>query len=119
MKNISYALIALFAIGCGVSDDKPLADIDADLWGKICDVATDASDAATYECEGFTIEIEAVTAEQAAADCVTGSNIAWTGDCTFGDWRECNDWSPADFCDPGDPPAACTTLAGCIPGAAE
>ncbi|MEZ4315935.1 MAG: hypothetical protein R3F61_00450 [Myxococcota bacterium] len=119
MKYISLASVPLFAfgtlltIGCTVSDSKPLADIDSDLWAKICDKATDANDAETYECDGFTIEIEARTADQAAADCVTGSDITWGGDCTFGDWVECNDWEPADYCVAEDPPAACTRLAEC------
>jgi len=115
MKNIPYILFALLAVGCGVSDDKPLVEIETELWTKICDVATDASDAATYDCDGFTIEVEAVSAEEAAAACVTASDINWTGGCTFGDWRECNDWEPADFCNPGDPPAVCLTLYACLP----
>ena len=123
MKNLTFALIPLFAIACGVPDSKPLADIDADLWRKICDVATDASDEQTITCNDVEITIDAVTEEEASDACVEGSNIDWNADegCTFGVWVECNDWDPADLCDPlAGIPAACTTLGECAtPAAAE
>ncbi|MCB9675873.1 MAG: hypothetical protein H6737_12195 [Alphaproteobacteria bacterium] len=121
MKNFTLTLIPLFAIACGVSDSKPLADIDSDLWRKICDAATDASAEETITCDGVEITIPAVTEEEASDACYEGSNITWNADdgCTFGVWVDCNDWDPADLCDPfADIPAACTTLAECATPAA-
>lgn len=106
MKKFAIIALAAIAAGCGVSDDKLLTEIDADLWTKICDKAT--ADSEAVSCDGF--EIPATT----SAECVTANNGTWTGTCTFGTWRECQEWEPEDDCDPGDPPAACTTLFDCI-----
>ena len=107
---VPVVMLAL-GVGCSVSDDKPLADIDAGLWTKICKKATKDSVSETFECNGVEITVDATT----ASECETASNALSASGCsaTFGDWRECQEWDPADPCDPGDPPAGCVALAAC------
>lgn len=108
MKFIKFAIIPILAVGCGVSDSKPLNDIDADLWNKICEAAVDP-DEAPIECDGFTIEPTTV------AQCVEGSNITYTEGCTFGQWRDCQDYDPADPCDFTDLGPCESFFADCVP----
>lgn len=116
MKNFISVLALTLAVGCGISDDKPLNEIDADLWSKVC-ARAEASE--EVECDGFTIPAE--TQEEAEANCNEswGDTSTWT-DCTatFGDWREAQEWDPEDPCDPGTPPAGYDRVIECATDAA-
>lgn len=113
MKKLVLIVPAFaLAIGCGVSANKPLADIDAGLWAKICDKATADSVEETVECNGVEITIPAITSQQ----CQDANASAYGEGCeaTFGDWKDCREWSSdADPCDPGDRPASCVAVATC------
>lgn len=113
MNKTLLAFPLLFAVGCGVSDDTLLNEIEEGLWEKICKKATADSVDETITCEdGTEIEVTAITAQQ----CVDANKAAWDAECTatFGDWRTCRDFD-LDPCDPDleGYAAACAPLNDC------
>ncbi len=107
MKLNTLVIAALFLGACGIPDSKPLNEIDADTWAKICAKVAEDSPAQTVECsDGTTYEIAERTAAEAESACIDAwsSSSEWT-DCnaTFGDWVAYVDWED-DLCDPNDTP---------------
>ena len=41
MRITIISIVTALLVGCGISDDKPITEIDADLWDTICNKAVD------------------------------------------------------------------------------
>lgn len=113
MKKFFAALVMTGAlVGCGVSDDAVLSDLEEGDWEKLCAGRTVEASTTTCEVDGveYDVEIEASTEEDCVAD-----NSSTFADCgaTAGDFNACMDaFDGADVCS-AEMPAACDPLLDC------
>lgn len=117
MKFNVFVVAAALLAACGIPESTLLNEMESSDWEKVCSRVAEEQAAESIECDGYTIETEAMTKDEHEAACndAWGDTSTWT-DCTatFGDWIDYQEWEPADPCDPGDLPAAAEAVVTCF-----
>lgn len=113
---IRSALIFSFAllVGCGISDNTAIADLEEDDWTKLCEEVE--FETFTCEAEGFSYDVS-FGSEDCEAETDADLDLADTCEATVGDWRACDEaYREAlreDACT-ADLPSECSWMTDCI-----
>jgi hypothetical protein len=112
-KLLSAAVVCAALVGCGVSDDAVLSELDSDDWASLCSGRAVEAETATCDWEGTEVEIEIEAASE--EDCASDSLTAYGScDATAGDYNSCMDaFDLSDICEL-EIPAECDALMACL-----